>query len=165
MNHMKRMLFFLLLAMTMTWLTGCDSCAEDGDWDPMKWADTNYQTSKHNGQHTYVVPQQGGTLTFRCKNYQGFWLTHIRYLDENSKIVEVTHGGTLWGDNTWEESPDSVKMDMYTLQCDLCTAKVQEEGILDVTFQPNLSDARYLTVGLQAGDTFYTFYFEQEGKE
>lgn len=165
MNHMKRMLSYLLMAMTMTWLTGCDFCAKDGDWDPMKWANTNYKMSKHNGQHTYVVPQEGGTLTFCCKNYQGFWLTDMRYYDENGKTVEVTHEGILWGDNTWEAYPDSLETDWRTLSNDWCTAKAEDGGIFNVTFQPNTSDARYLTVGLQAGDTFYTFYFEQEGKE
>lgn len=152
--------------MTMTWLTGCDFSSEDGDWAPMKWADTNYQTSKHNGQRTYVVPQQGGTLTFRCKNYQGFWLTHIRYYDEDGRTVEVTTEGISWGDNTWEAYPDSVRADSYKqLSNEWCTTKAENGGILSVTFQPNPSETRYLTVGVTAGDIFYTFYFEQEGKE
>ena len=81
---------FVILLMAVS-LTSCDFDKKDGDWDPMKWARTDYRETVVDRISYYDVPASGGTFTFRCTNYNSFWLAGTSVKDEKGKTEHLYH--------------------------------------------------------------------------
>lgn len=154
---MKKILFAFF-----TMLTIC-SCGDvlnlsepDGKWTPMKWEKTDYRVVKENNETYYYVPAEGGTYTFVCKNYKGFWLADTFYLqDDNQKH---------WLDGR-HDNPDG-EYDWFHYANEWIDINTKDDNsMLKVVFQPNTGSVRKVFVGVTAGDIFYTFQFIQDANK
>lgn len=129
-------------------LTACDD--KDGDWDPMKWEKTSYPYTKIEGKKYIEVPQQGGTYTFTCKNYDGFWLYAVNIKTSGYGFTVEKHLENNSFGNDWNE---------HHMQSDGCTVDI-EGNTMTVSF--DYTDAtRSYEVGITGGDIFDTFRFIQ----
>ena len=131
-----------LLATTLLSSIALSSCSkDDGDWDPMKWR-TEVKTVKDNGTRLVQVPSKGGTYVYKCRNYNGFWLSDIKETEDGSTKV---HYNT---DRHYFSSP---------------VTDVNITGnTLTVTIKPNeTKKTRYVEVTVTAGDIFDTFKYKQ----
>ena len=137
MKHFTRILIFLFVA-----LLGVSSCGDepDGKWDKMKWKDLSGLT-KENG--IYIVPADGGTYAFECKNYSSPWLSGI--FDNDVNVYP----------NASQYDPHAFTGDWFSVLCDHAT--------VTVTIQPldESTDSRSLHVGVTAGDIFDSIDFVQ----
>ena len=126
---------FALLLVLLAVVASCSKEEPDGKWDKMKWNDLSGLT-KVDG--VYIVPAQGGTYTFECKNYTP-WIDHCDYGYYDMAVHTSTHVYGEW----FEVTIDGKKV--------------------IVTFQPleDEAETRQLTVTVTAGDIFDTFRFEQ----
>lgn len=134
---------FVILLMAVS-LTSCDFDKKDGDWDPMKWARTDYRETVVDRISYYDVPASGGTFTFRCTNYNSFWLAGTSVKDEKGKTELLYH----------EEG------DYKNITNSLITERV-EGNMLTVTFPATDGVTRRFEVIVTAGDIFHTFRFKQ----
>ena len=134
---MIRKLLFALAAACM--LGGCTSTTLDGDWDPMKW-NAEQKLTSDNG--AYIIPSDGETITFVCKNYSEPWMSAA---DVNGKYF----------------LPDYEANDYKSITGDWFTASIQDNR-LSVTFAENTTAERSVTITVTAGDIFYTFKFRQK---
>lgn len=100
---MKNKLFACFLAFVCVLpLASCSK--DDGDVEPMEWADYTYDTVKVPGVGKAIsVPKDGGTYTFRCKNCTGFWIDevteqvgdkYVRTVPIYTQTMEVSGGYT-----------------------------------------------------------------------
>lgn len=127
--------------------SSCDSL--DGDWDTMEWQKVVTEKVKANGESCYLIPIHGGTYQFKCKNYESFWLSHIRIL-----------GSPSWNEKGDYIHPETAGGDHHNLTYD--GVKVSIEGnTMNVTFNENNRPAKYVEVTVTAGDIFETFRFVQ----
>jgi hypothetical protein len=135
---MKRILFILLALLPVI----LPSCGDDvmGDWDPMEWKSEN---NKKVSARTFDVSAAGQTVTYYCKNYDGFWLSSVtldgtvegRISDEDFDAKNVS---SVWG------------------------SAVVDGNKLTVTIKPNTTGAaREVSLSVTAGDIFDNFTFEQ----
>jgi len=135
---------FLYAAMTLlatATFTGCDD--DDGDWDEMVWS-VDVKTIKDG---FIKVPNSGGTYSFACKNYSGFWL---------SGITETT------GTQKSLYSSDDESNTAHSITSSWATVSV-EGNTLTVKIEPNESEqSRCLDVEVTAGDIFDNFVFIQQ---
>lgn len=126
------------------------SCSDDpdGKWDEMEWKATS-SIEKADGH--YMVNPDGGTYTFQCTNYAGFWF---------SQAVAKT-GSTVA--NYYPQSNTSD--DGMTLETSW--AHFTSQGnLLIVTIEPNYdNDSREVSLTVTTGDIFDTFRFCQNPKE
>ena len=134
---------FVILLMAVS-LTSCDFDKKDGDWDPMKWARTDYRETVVDRISYYDVPASGSTFTFRCTNYNTFWLAGTSVKDEKGKTEHLYH----------EEG------DYNNITNSLITERV-EGNMLTVTFPATDGVTRRFIVVVTAGDIFHTFRFKQ----
>ena len=134
---------FVILLMAVS-LTSCDFDKKDGDWDPMKWARTDYRETVVDRISYYDVPASGGTFTFRCTNYNSFWLAGTSVKDEKGKTEHLYH----------EEG------DYNNITNSLITERV-EGNMLTVTFPATESVTLRFIAVVTAGDIFHTFRFKQ----
>lgn len=142
---MKQLLLAIFALLT---ICSCGDIIErDGDWPSMKWEKTDYRVVKEGTVKYYYVPAEGGTYTFRCTNYHGFWLADM--------FFEVE--GKQW--HSYEEVRDEPDYEHYSNELIDVTAK--RDGELIVVFQPNTGSVRKVSVGVTAGDIFDTFHFVQ----
>lgn len=119
-------------------LAGVASCVKDepdGKWDNMKWNEPSALT-KENG--AYIVPANGGTYIFECKNYTP-WIDHCE-----SGFYDMLVSSSTYVYSEWFE------------------VIVEGKNVI-ITFQPleDETGARQLTVVITAGDIFDTFRFTQ----
>ena len=129
---------FVLLALTFT---ACSQSALEGDWDPMKWtAEESYQMV----DGIFMVPQEGATFTFTCKNYSKPWVSDAR------------QGGIYL--RPQEPQPET-PYDFNIIVGDTFRAEIHD-NIFTVTFTPNTAtSSRLVSITVTAGDIFYTFRF------
>ncbi|MDO4165616.1 MAG: hypothetical protein Q4D56_14725 [Bacteroides sp.] len=135
---LNRFLLLLISVCTLS-LISCDSVTEslDGDWDPMTWETTVSDIDK------IEVSASGATYTFKCTNYQGFWLSYV-YVD-----------GT----------PIYPSDDVHQYVGEWATITI-EENVMTVTLSPNESkQSRSLKIDATAGDIFDYFVFTQAGTQ
>lgn len=125
--------------LTLAGLTSCDTTTRDGDWDPMKWS-AEQELSVDNNY--YVIPAEGATVSFICKNYSAPWISN------------AATGGIYY-------LPDYEKGDYRNIKGDWFAASTNENR-LTVTFTENIASDRYISVTVTAGDIFYSFRFKQK---
>lgn len=120
-------------------LTSCNTSTEDGDWEPMKWSAEQVLSVDNN---YYVIPAEGATVSFICKNYSAPWMSNA-----------ITGG--------IQHLPDYEKGDYRNIKGDWFAASTNENR-LTVTFTENAVSDRYISITVTAGDIFYTFSFKQK---
>lgn len=132
-------LFILILLAAVAVLVSCGD-EPDGKWDKMKW-NAPSGLAKENG--IYIVPAEGGTYTFECKNYSAPWLSGI--LDNGEYVYP--HPG--------QEDVHSFTGDWFGVHCD--------HANVTITIQPldGSTSSRSLNVGVTAGDIFDSINFLQ----
>lgn len=130
-------------------LTACNN-DKDGDWDPMNWEKNSYSTTKVDGKKYIQVPQQGGTYTFSCKNYEGFWLSSV-------DIITSGYGFTM--EKHLADGSFGANWNHHHMQSDGCSIDIEENSM---TVHFDYSDAhRVYTINVTAGDIFDSFRFIQ----
>ena len=139
-----RLAFLVIAAFSLA------SCSDDdGDWPPMKWEKTNYETENVDGSNYYSVPQAGQDYTFTCKNYKGIWIEGMDVTQEGVSTHCAPNAGlhAIDLDNVQVRVVDNV-----------VTVSVAPKGLkwYESENQPN-----YYHLYVTAGDTFYTFNFKQ----
>jgi hypothetical protein len=136
----KNILFWMCAAvLALAGLTSCNLSKEDGDWDPMKWS-AEQEYSMDNGY--YVIPAEGATISFICKNYSAPWMS------------EAATGGRYYFPNYEAGDYRNIKGDWFQA--------TTSQDRLTVIFTENTATDRYLSVTATAGDIFCTFLFKQK---
>ena len=137
----KRMILWMFAAvLAIAGLTSCNTSTEDGDWEPMKWSAEQVLSVDNN---YYVIPAEGATVSFICKNYGAPWMS------------DAITGGIQY-------LPDYETGDYKNIKGDWFAASTNENR-LTVTFTENTATDRYLSVTVTAGDIFFSFLFKQKG--
>ncbi|MBR5037985.1 MAG: hypothetical protein IKX65_04605 [Prevotella sp.] len=141
---MKKNFVFRIISVVLflAGLTSCDTETRDGDWHPMKWS-AEQELSVDNNY--YVIPAEGATVSFVCKNYSAPWMS------------DVATGGRYYLPNYETGDYKNIKGDWF--------AASTNENRLTVTFTENTASDRYISVTVTAGDIFYTFLFKQKGRK
>ena len=131
----KATILLIILLATVASLVSCGD-EPDGKWDKMKWKNLSGLT-KENG--TYIVPADGGTYAFECKNYHP-WLSEV--------IINGEYQDTGWDrkgyKNDWLEVKVVDKKIIFTFD------KISES-----------MTTRRVEIVVTAGDIFDRFSFQQ----
>ena len=120
---------FILLLVALLGVTSCGSDEPVGIWEKMKWTNVN---DLKNVQGVYIIPEEGGTFTFLCRNYEKPWFS-----------MAVGHETEFRGE--WF----SAKFEGNKM-------------IVTVDALPQAVDSRNFSLQVTAGDIFDTFLFRQE---
>ena len=138
MKHLSKVV--ILLTAILLCAASCDDL-EDGKWPKMKWKNT-CDLAKDDG--AYLIPEEGGTFTFECKNYPSFWLGVV--------IVDGIYHDPCdeTGDN------HSFKGEWYDVKCEGNKLIIKAEPL------PSTLESRNFEVGVTAGDIFDGFKFSQQ---
>ena len=135
---------FLLACVAALSLSSCDKDEPllDGDWEAMKWNNPSELVQK---DKVFIVPADGGSYTFECKNYYPWMCGVIEGKDDTGQYYladseDRHHLNGSW----WEVSID--------------------KKLVTVTFSPLDSETatRDLSVSLTAGDIFCYLMFSQQ---
>ncbi len=141
---MTKFLKILLLACVAALsLSSCEKEElRDGDWEAMKWINPSELVQQ---DKVFIVPADGGSYTFECKNYHP-WISDV--------IEGKDYTGQLF-------SPDNE--DFHHLKGAWWEVKIDKK-LVTITFSPldSETDARDLTVDLTAGDIFDHLRFSQK---
>ena len=140
MKAMKLWSSILVMCVAMIALASCSSESNDGDWAPMKW---KAEVNVHKTNGTYNVAAAGETIIFSCRNYSGFWFT----------------GTTVDGEAIYPSNTDET--DHLLIDNDYLHAEIHDNKMTVAFKANNSSQARNITIGVTAGDIFYTFRFRQ----
>lgn len=134
---MKKILLPLSSIIFGAAFVACESESIDGDWEPMKW-ETNVPIK--NEKHIIEVPISGNTYIFKCKNYTSFW---VYALHENGKNIPIN-----------PEDSEIVTGEWYSINI--------KDNTMTVSISSNNNDYnQILNLGIQAGNAFDSFLFEQ----
>ena len=126
----------LLLIIFATTFIACESEEKDGDWEAMKW-ETNASNINKN---KIEVPKEGGVYVIKCTNYKSFW---INALSESGESLSISY------------EDEKIEREWYSI-------KIDDGNTMTVSILSNSSDDnRTLEIGIQAGDVFDSFLFEQ----
>ena len=126
----------LLLIIFATTFVACESEEKDGDWEAMKW-ETNVSNINKN---KIEVPNEGGVYVIKCTNYKSFW---INALSESGESLPI------------DNEDEKIEREWYFI-------KINDGNTMTVSILSNSSDDnRTLKIGIQAGDVFDSFLFEQ----
>ena len=126
----------LLLIIFATTFVACESEEKDGDWEPMKW-ETNVSNINKN---KIEVPNEGGVYVIKCTNYKSFW---INALSESGESLPI------------DNEDEKIEREWYFI-------KINDGNTMTVSILSNSSDDnRTLEIGIQAGNAFDSFLFEQ----
>lgn len=126
----------LLLIIFATTFVACESEEKDGDWEAMKW-ETNVSNINKN---KIEVPNEGGVYVIKCTNYKSFW---INALSENGESLPI------------DNEDEKIEREWYSI-------KINDGNTMTVSILSNSSDDnRTLKIGIQAGNAFDSFLFEQ----
>lgn len=127
---------FLLLIIFATTFVACESEGKDGDWEAMKW-ETNVSNINKN---KIEVPNEGGVYVIKCTNYKSFW---INALSESGESLPI------------DNEDEKIEREWYSI-------KINDGNTMTVSILSNSSDDnRTLEIGIQAGNAFDSFLFEQ----
>lgn len=126
-------------------LLGFSSCGDepDGKWAKMKWNNVD-NLAKVNG--TYMIPEEGGTFTFECKNYYP-WLSSVIINSEP------------FGREEWNETWMKCISDWFEVE-------ITDKKVIftfDEIKEP--MTGRTVKVEVTAGDIFDTFIFQQQKQQ
>ena len=138
---MKFLSQFSILMITV--LLGFSSCGDepDGKWSKMKWNNVDNLTKTNN---IYVIPEEGGSFTFECKNYTP-WIADVVINTERQDILSQD-------DWKWKEYRN-----------DWFEVKITDKKVIfsfDEIKEP--MTGRTAEVVVTAGDIFDTFIFQQQ---
>ena len=148
----KSILFSFAFVLIALCNSSCSNGLLDGDWPSMEWQKAATEKVKVNGATWYHIPKQGGTCQFKCKNYKGFWISHVRL---------ATTPGDGNAEYLYPEMKEGSVTDYQNLSAD--GLKVSIEGnTLNVTFDENQGPAKYVEVCVTGGDIFDSFLFVQD---
>lgn len=126
----------LLLIIFATTFVACESEEKDGDWEAMKW-ETNVSNINKN---KIEVPNEGGVYVIKCTNYKSFW---INALSESGESLPI------------DNEDEKIEREWYSI-------KINDGNTMTVSILSNSSDDnRTLEIGIQAGNAFDSFLFEQ----
>lgn len=126
----------LLLIIFATTFVACESEDGDGDWEAMKW-ETNVSNINKN---KIEVPNEGGVYVIKCTNYKSFW---INALSESGESLPI------------DNEDEKIEREWYSI-------KINDGNTMTVSILSNSSDDnRTLEIGIQAGNAFDSFLFEQ----
>ena len=126
----------LLLIIFATTFVACESEEKDGDWEAMKW-ETNVSNINKN---KIEVPNEGGVYVIKCTNYKSFW---IYALSEGGESLPI------------DNEDEKIEREWYSI-------KINDGNTMTVSILSNSSDDnRTLEIGIQAGNAFDSFLFEQ----
>lgn len=130
---------FLLIAV----LLGFASCGDepDGKWAKMKWNNVDNLSKTNN---IYVIPEEGGSFTFECKNYTP-WIAEVVI---NTELQDISSQE----DWNWKEYRN-----------DWFEVKITDKKVIfsfDEIKEP--MTGRTAEVVMTAGDIFDTFIFQQQ---
>ncbi len=126
----------LLLIIFATTFVACESEEKDGDWEAMKW-ETNVSNINKN---KIEVPNEGGVYVIKCTNYKRFW---INALSESGESLPI------------DNEDEKIEREWYSI-------KINDGNTMTVSILSNSSDDnRTLEIGIQAGNAFDSFLFEQ----
>ena len=126
----------LLLIIFATTFVACESEEKDGDWEAMKW-ETNVSNINKN---KIEVPNEGGVYVIKCTNYKSFW---IYALSESGESLPIYN------------EDEKIEREWYSI-------KINDGNTMTVSILSNSSDDnRTLEIGIQAGNAFDSFLFEQ----
>lgn len=126
---------FLLIIFATTFVA-CESEEKDGDWEAMKW-ETNVSNINKN---KIEVPNEGGVYVIKCTNYKSFW---INALSESGESLPI------------DNEDEKIEREWYSI-------KINDGNTMTVSILSNSSDDnRTLEIGIQAGNAFDSFLFEQ----
>lgn len=134
----------------MITLSSCGKDKEEptGVWEKMQWEQVSYTTVKYDGASYYKVPKEGGTYTFRCMNYPGFWLSNVLVVDLGDGSNKKTY--------YYPQEDDPKK-----LECAAAKVIVADQQVT-ITIAP-LSEcsSRIISLSVTAGNIFDDFSFIQ----
>lgn len=130
---------FLLIAV----LLGFASCGDEphGKWAKMKWNNVDNLSKTNN---IYVIPEEGGSFTFECKNYTP-WIAEVVI---NTELQDISSQE----DWNWKEYRN-----------DWFEVKITDKKVIfsfDEIKEP--MTGRTAEVVMTAGDIFDTFIFQQQ---
>lgn len=126
----------ILLIIFATTFVACESEEKDGDWEAMKW-ETNVSNINKN---KIEVPNEGGVYVIKCTNYKSFW---INALSESGESLPI------------DNEDEKIEREWYSI-------KINDGNTMTVSILSNSSDDnRTLEIGIQAGNAFDSFLFEQ----
>lgn len=130
---------FLLIAV----LLGFSSCGDepDGKWAKMKWNNVDNLSKTNN---IYVIPEEGGSFTFECKNYTP-WIAEVVINTEHQDISSQEDWNWKEYRNDWFEVKITDKKVIFSF---------------DEIKEP--MTGRTAEVVMTAGDIFDTFIFQQQ---
>lgn len=146
-SHMKKLLMRVFSAMILTVtavsFVSCDFLGIGiGRWDKMKWVVTSGQKAQ-NG--IYQVSADGETITFKCKNYEGPWISYA-----------------LSGNESYYLHSEGCEEHRFASDWFLATMSGDQ---LRIIFEPNnTGKERPLELSVTGGDIFHTFKFNQKAK-
>lgn len=127
----------LLLIIFATAFVACENKEKDGDWEPMKW-ETNGSNMVKN---KIEVPNKGDVYVIKCTNYKSFW---INALSENDESLPISY------------EDKEIEKEWYSI-------KIDNGNTMTVSILSNSNDDnRTLKIGIQAGNAFDSFLFEQK---
>jgi len=138
----------LIVAIVAMFITSCEKESFDGAWEKMKWEKVSYSTEKYQGHTYYKVPKEGGTYTFKCTNYPGFWLCNVL----------VVYPGYGTNKETYYYPQED---DYHKLECDAATVNVENQSVT-ITIAPlSENSLRIIYLEVTGGDIFDDFSFVQ----
>ena len=137
MKYLSRI--FILAFVVLLGATSCGSDEPDGNWEKMKWTNVN---DLKNVNGVYLLPEEGGTCTFLCRNYDHPWISSVT-VDGVNQVLN--NGNQMEFNGEW------------------CTVKFEGNKMI-VTTQPLPAslELRNFDVNVTAGDIFDTFHFRQQ---
>ena len=120
---------FILMIVAVLGVTSCGGDEPEGKWDKMKWTNVN---DLKNVQGVYILPEDGGTFTFLCRNYSNPWFAQAP------------------GNET------ELNGEWYTAKFE------ENKLIVTVEALPQAVESRDFTLAVTAGDIFDTLLFRQQ---
>ena len=133
-GNLFKILLLIIFAKTFI---ACESEEKDGDWEAMKW-ETNASNINKN---KIEVPKEGGVYVIKCTNYKSFW---INALSESGESLSISY------------EDEKIEREWYSI-------KIDDGNTMTVSILSNSSDDnRTLEIGIQAGNAFDSFLFEQK---
>lgn len=143
MNHLFKISILLIVA-----LLAFSSCGDepDGKWDEMEWINVDNLAQVNN---IYVIPEEGGTFTFECKNYTP-WLSRVFINNDPRPIIDR--------EDLHEKWTKCIVVDWVEIEI------VDKKIIVSFDRIEDYMSERKLTVEVTAGDIFDTFVFLQQKK-
>lgn len=127
--------FFLLIFATT--FVACENKEKDGDWESIKWVINGSNMVRN----MIEVPNNGDVYVIKCKNYKSFW---INTLSENGESLPISY------------EDKEIEKEWYSI-------KIDDENTMIVSILSNSGDDnRTLKIGIQAGNAFDSFLFEQK---